>query len=101
MSQYLEMESEETERHGDNEDQEVIYQELLVKSGLAEDLDAKAASKAIAMVAIVCSCGSLKCYMIRRYGLPRPTFHVEIEPVFPQSSRDRKAEKMVGDTSGS
>ncbi len=96
MSLYLETESEESERHGDNEDQEIVYQELLVKAGLAEDLEAKAASKAIAMVAIVCSCGSMKCYMIRRYGLPRPVFHAEIEPVFPQSSRDRKALGLVG-----
>jgi hypothetical protein len=98
----FETESEESERHGDNEDQEVVYQELLVKAGLATDEQAIAASKAIAQtraIPLVCSCGSMRCYMVRRYGLPKPTFHAEIEPVYPQASRDRKALTLVGNDS--
>ncbi len=103
MNLYLETESEESERHGDNEDQEVVYQEMLVKAGLAEDLEAIAAKKAMdaVAVALVCSCGSKRCYMVRKYGLPVPVFHAEIEPVYPQSSRDLKALSLGSGTNGS
>lgn len=98
--QYLETENDDYIRHGDDEDQEVQYTELLVKEGLLEDQAAIEAKKAIAktrMVPLVCSCGSQKCYAINMFGLPQPTFQEHIEPVFPQMSRDNKARRMKAD----
>lgn len=85
---YMEESTDDYVRHGDDEEQELKYQELLVKEGLAEE-EPKRIS-----VPLVCSCGSLRCGAIGRFGLPKPTYHEHIEPVWPQMSRDRKAEKM-------
>lgn len=42
-------------------------------------------------VTLVCSCGFTTCPVIGRYGLPRPVFHAEIEPIQSQCARDRRA----------
>jgi hypothetical protein len=42
----------------------------------------------------VCSCGSFVCTMLKIYGLPLPTFRGEIEPIYPQPSRDARALKL-------
>lgn len=92
---YLEYETEEEVKHGDSDDQEVKYEEMLVEKGLlgetSEQAAAKAAKKAIEMVMIICSCGSPKCFAINRFGLPKPVFHENIEPIWDQMSRDLTA----------
>jgi hypothetical protein len=39
----------------------------------------------------VCSCGSERCMAISVFGLPRPMFHGEIEPIQSQGMRDQRA----------
>lgn len=95
MYQYTYTETAET--HGEDEDAEVRYQET-VASELQEETDA--ALRAIeetrmAMEPIVCSCGSQRCYAISRFGLVRPLFVREIEPIGSQSQRDNLASQLV------
>ncbi len=89
---YLEYETEEEVKHGDNDDQEVKYEEMLVEKGLLEETSeqtaTKSAKKAMEMVMIICSCGSPKCPAIGRFGLPKPTFQQRIEPIWGQPQRD-------------
>lgn len=104
MSQYLELETEETVRHGEDDDAEIQYEEMLLKAGAITEEETvegqaklaarKSVEQQTSMQMIICSCGSPKCYMIRHFGLPKPTFQEHIEPVFPQYSRDIKAAKM-------
>jgi hypothetical protein len=105
---YLETETEEEIKHGDDDSQEVTYQEMLVKAGVIEygdtvlgqeELAAKKAISQARMVPLICSCGSMKCYAIRFYGLPKPVFHEHIEPL-PMFTRDPVAARMKADGYG-
>lgn len=99
---YLYTETEEEIQHGDDPEQEVKYEEMLVANGVLERtseeqaaLDAKlSVKKQTSMVMILCSCGSPKCYAIRYFGLPKPTFHEAIEPIGSQMVRDDTARRM-------
>ena len=101
---YLETETEEDRTHTDDDNQEITYQEMLVKNGVIEYKDTiqgqeeLAAKKAIAdaqtsMIPLICSCGSMRCSLIIFYGLPKPMFHDHIEPL-PVVQRDPTAARM-------
>jgi hypothetical protein len=103
MSQWLETETEEDLTHSDDDSQEITYQEMLVKNGVIEyadtilgqeEMEAKKAMANVRMVPRVCSCGSMRCSLIPFYGLPKPVFHAEIEPL-PMMQRDPTAARMV------
>lgn len=100
---YLETETEEDLTHSDDDSQEITYQEMLVANGVIEygdtilgqeEMMAKKAISSVQMVPRVCSCGSMRCSLIRFYGLPKPVFHTEIEPL-PWGQKDPTAARMV------
>lgn len=94
--QYLDTEEDIT--HGDDENQEIKYEEMLVAAGVmektTEEMEADRVKAAIAVVMILCSCGSAKCGAIRYFGLPKPKFHEHIEPIGSQLVRDSTARRM-------
>lgn len=96
--QYFEIEAEEDIKHGEDEDAEVKYEERLVAAGLMEmttaEQEAAKAKKAMEMVMILCSCGSPKCFAITRFGLPKPTWESDIQPIGCQMTRDKTALRM-------
>ncbi len=97
MYQY--METEEETKHGDDADAEVKYEEMLVANGViamtkAEEealLAKKSVEAQTTMQMILCSCGSPRCYAINRFGLPKPVFKQDIEPIGCQMTRDMTA----------
>lgn len=102
---YLEQETEEEVKHGDDADAEIKYEEMLLAAGAIEETQAQAearlakeavkkATQKTKMVMILCSCGSPKCWAINRFGLRAPLFHQEIEPIYSQYERDMKAARM-------
>jgi len=123
MSNWLETEAESEIKHGDDDSQEITYQGMLLKAGAIEYGDTvqgqeelaaklailkiqeeenakKAALKAqeeerlkTQMVPIICSCGSMKCYAIRWYGLPKPVYQEHIKPL-PMMLKDPTAARM-------
>jgi hypothetical protein len=103
---YLSTETEEEVKHGDDPEQEIKYEEMLVANGVLERtsaeqsaLDAKTSvEKQTKMVMIVCSCGHAKCPCIPIFGHPVPVFEKEIQPIWSQMERDIVARrlKMLG-----
>ena len=99
MYSYCETESESEVKHGDDEDQEIKYEEMLVRNGVLErtseeqaKLDAEeSVKKQTRMVMIVCSCGHAKCPAIGMFGHPIPVFEERIQPIEWQMERDRVA----------
>ena len=86
-SQYLEIEGEDV-RHGEDEGRREIFTEIKV---VDEKTSVHSRITGIRRVLVLCSCGSAKCYAIDRFGLPSTTFHEQIEPIQPQSTRDQRA----------
>lgn len=92
---WLEVEGEEPD-HVEREDQEVETVEVeetvagtIVGLGTAAVGAAKIAKTV--RVAVVCSCGLTRCGAIRVFGLPRPVFAAEIQPIPSQYQRDQRA----------
>ena len=44
----------------------------------------------------ICSCGFFTCGAIRLFGHPVPVFAEQIEPLYPQGKRDRRAIELKG-----
>lgn len=102
---YLYLDTEEEIVHQDDDSREVLYEEMLVRNGVIDEsqtkagLEAAAAQRAIEktrteMVAIYCSCGSMKCGMIKYFGLPKPTYKAEIAPLESQMIKDSTAARI-------
>lgn len=104
MWQYTE--TEEEVKHGEDEDAELVYEEMLLACGaitetkamMEERLGKEAIAKAIAeeklkveMSLVVCSCGSPRCNAIKTFGLVKPTFLAHVEPIGCQMTRDQTA----------
>lgn len=91
MGTYLtfdtESESElELEAHSvQDEEEEARLRELARLAQIDEQRN-----KVVAEV-YICSCGYHTCPIIVRYGLPFSIFKGDIEPLFPQISRDKRA----------
>ena len=97
---YLETETDETATHGEDDlEESERYQELLIQAGLVESDEEKAAKLAKSqMNLVVCSCGSSRCYMIRKFGHPKPVFQTAIEPILSQFQRDKEALRLKGES---
>ncbi len=95
MYSYFQSDNEEEIKHGEDEDAELKYEERLVAAGMLEmttaEMEAKKAKQAMDMVLILCSCGSPKCFAIRTFGLPKPTWEADIQPIGCQMTRDKTA----------
>jgi hypothetical protein len=99
MSLYLTLETEESATHGEDDlEESERYQELLLEAGLIEDDEEKARKIAKSrMELVVCSCGSARCYMIRKFGHPRKIYTNEIEPIPGQHAKDMRALALKGE----
>lgn len=84
---WLEVERDDPE-HVEREDQEAIAG-TIVGLGTAAVGGAKIAKTT--RVTVVCSCGLTRCGAIRIFGLPRPVFAAEIQPIPSQYQRDQRA----------
>ncbi len=83
--------------HEDDDENAVRTAEYLDARGLKLDENANVVENTTSeMVALVCSCGSMMCGMIERYGHPRPVYGEAIEPLPTQSARDRHAVELKG-----
>jgi hypothetical protein len=97
MYLYLETEEDYSSDHSENDDEETRTAEYLEKKGLkldeygqiVEDVESRT-------VAVICSCGYYTCGAIERFGHPLPVFQEDIEPLFPQHSRDKRALELKG-----
>ena len=97
---YLQTEAEESATHGEDDlEESERYQELLIEAGLVEDDEEKQRQIAKSrMELVVCSCGSSRCYMIKRFGHPRPIYDREIEPITGgQWPKDKRALALKGE----
>lgn len=89
--QYLTFETEtdtSDEDHTVKSEEEEAARKLL--AGIVDE-DNVIENKKAAKHHRICSCGFFTCGAIRIYGHPVPVFKESIEPLFPQSRRDRKA----------
>lgn len=66
------------------------------ESILEQHAEHKKGKAEVALATVVCSCGSTTCSMISTFGLPRPIFHVDIEPIPSQVQRDLRAVALRG-----
>jgi hypothetical protein len=96
---YLSLETYEraevaAEDHGETDEERAAA--LRALAGLGEVADAARLAASSRRGVEVCSCGHFTCGLIGRYGLPVPTFKDDVEPLFPQSRRDRRALEIRG-----
>jgi hypothetical protein len=88
---------QEAAEHQENEDEEARTREYLAKRGLkvdeygdiVEDTESR-------IVKVICSCGHYTCSLVDRYGHPVPVFKEDIEPLWPQHERDKRALELKG-----
>jgi hypothetical protein len=89
MGTYLTFETEselEQEEHSvQDEDEEARLREL-ARLALEDEQKNKVVTEVY-----ICSCGFHTCPVIVRFGLPFSIFKGDIEPLFPQMSRDKRA----------
>jgi hypothetical protein len=73
-------------------------QEALLRKKLADIIDecncVKKDQHKAAMQVEICPCGNFSCGMIKTLGLPVPIFKEEIERLYPQPRRDRRAREL-------
>lgn len=75
----------EDEDHVENENQDLTVMRF-------SDVVTPEGEKVAAVTyTLVCSCGSKRCGLISRLGLPEQVFHIAIEPLSPQTRRDMVA----------
>lgn len=98
LSTYDETELEsDAALHEDDDEQIARTQEYLEARGLKLDEEGNVVEdQTSTLVAIVCSCGSLTCGMIERYGHPRPTYEEHVRPLPTQYQRDVHAAQLKG-----
>lgn len=101
MSLYLYENTEEAATHGEDDlEESERYQELRLEAGLLTDDEEQAAKIAKSkMDLVVCSCGSSRCYLIRRYGHPRTVYTSAIQPIPGQMAKDNEALRLKGEFS--
>lgn len=88
---YLERDDDET-KHGDREDvaeQSVEFEQKIEYVDATGQVRDKIVSTT--KQTLVCSCGSTTCFAISAFGLPRPLFSSDIEPIPSQNIRDMRA----------
>lgn len=81
-------------KHGDREGQDEVQVEY---KSLVPDLGTEPGplkTKGVTKETLVCSCGSTRCFAIQYFGLPRPLFTSDIEPIPAQHIRDQRAETL-------
>ncbi len=106
---YLYAETEEEIKHGEDEDAEIQYEEMLLAAGAITETraqeEARLAKETVARVRaeekkksemkmLICSCGSPRCYAIKIFGLVKPIFQEHVEPIGCQYTRDKTALRM-------
>jgi hypothetical protein len=82
----------------ENEAEEAMLA-YLAKLGLTRTEDGQivaAEESAAVRKVVICSCGYFTCASIGLYGHPVPVYTEAIEPLFPQSRRDRRAIQLKG-----
>jgi len=99
MSQYLYSESEEQASDHREDDEETKTEAYLAARGLRRNVETGEIEEditSVVRVKIICSCGSYTCCMISRFGHPVEVFKGDIEPLYPQLARDRRAVELKG-----
>lgn len=85
--------------HSASDEEEEAAKRALIAAGLldaeGEALEKRYAGNVTKRV-IICSCGYYTCSAIGLYGHPVPVFKEDIEPLFPQGRRDRRALELKG-----
>lgn len=66
-----------------------------VEEATEEDEEAEEDADVV-LVRVICSCGSISCGAIRRYGHPEPVYEAEIQPLPSQFARDQRAVALHG-----
>jgi hypothetical protein len=92
---------EEQDAHTAEDEAEEAMLAALAKLGLTKNEDGEivAENAATARKTVICSCGLFSCGAIGIYGHPVPVFQASIEPLYPQSTRDREALALKGGAS--
>lgn len=78
----LESESEDRWKHSETDQEEAMAKKAMAAT------NAKAVK--------ICSCGHYTCPLQPRFGHPVPVFKEDIEPLWPQSTRDKRAIELKG-----
>ena len=94
---YLEQEEQTSPSdHSASDEEEEALRALLAKI----EADELAAEDLVAAAKLarrqICSCGFFTCGAIGRYGHPLPVFKEDIEPLWPQGTRDQRALELKG-----
>jgi hypothetical protein len=91
LEQYLDTE-ERAADHSAQDEEEEAYKRALMKAGVLDENGEVIADAAAKLNRTeICSCGFFTCPAIVTYGHPVPLFKEDIEPLHPQSRRDRRA----------
>ncbi len=86
----FELESDDSGTHCENNEEEAAMLKSLARI-LDEDGAVLEGQQVAAQRVKICSCGYYTCGLITRLGTPVPTFKADIEPLYPQSQRDKRA----------
>jgi hypothetical protein len=96
LEQYTDTE-ERASDHSAQDEEEEAYKRALMKAGVLDENGEVIAEVADKLSRTeICSCGFFTCPAISTYGHPVPLFKSDIEPLYPQMTRDVRALELKG-----